>query len=93
MDVVLRGSPPRDHTVSKHVHDVWRAYQRAEKKPRGVEPVMRGFEQHRGVGRGELREAEQGRGLGGVGYRRLFEQHVFSGTDGFDGPLEVQPVR
>ena len=54
---------------------------------------MRGFEQDRGVGRGELRKAEQGRGLGGVGHRRLFEQHVFAGADGFDGPLEVQPVR
>ena len=54
---------------------------------------MRGFEQDRGVGRGELWKAEQGRGLGGVGHGRLFEQDVFAGADGFDGPLEVQRVR
>ena len=53
---------------------------------------MRGFEQDRGIGRGELWEAEQGRGLGGVGHGGLFEQYVFAGAESFDGPLEVQPV-
>lgn len=57
-----------------------------------MEAVVRGFEQDRGVGGGELWEAEQGQGLGGVRHRGLFEQHVFAGAEGFDGPFKVQPV-
>ena len=54
---------------------------------------MSGFEQHGGNGCGELWEVEQGRGLGGVGHGGLFQQHMFAGAEGFDGPFEVQPVR